>query len=279
MNSQKIEKYDLKNVELVFKSNYGIIYKGVSKKYGKIIIKKNLDKKNYYDSCKYYSAFKEMCLCKMYAINNDYNVQMFEYIAGRNLFTIPNFMERIKMGYNYFYDWSKHLKTLNNGDDISFKKMVYTMIKHLKKMTLSEDALKLMRKFETKANHFFKTYNNLYLLHGDLQHYNMLYDGKKVIAIDLSPLQASFAIEIAKFIENELFNNLNEIFQMLNAFLLVFKFEIINDDELLEGLFIDSCYRTFDSFIESGNQVEFEKGVLMNDQILEYIERRKNNEL
>ena len=93
-------------------------------------------------------------------------------------------------------------------------------------------------------------------------------------ATDLIDRQASFAIEIAKFIENELFNNIGNIFQILNAFLLIYKFEIISCDELLEGLFIDSCYRTFDTFIENKDVSELEKGIYMNYEILKFMESR-----
>ena len=148
------------------------------------------------------------------------------------------------------------------------------MIDSLKNMSLSSKVIKLVTEFEKRAKHFFKTYNNSYLLHGDLHHYNMLYDGKTVTAIDLSPRQASFAIEIAKFIENELFNNIDNIFQTLNTFLLIYKFEIISCDELLEGLFIDSCYRTFDTFIENKCVSELEKGIYMNYEILKFMESR-----
>lgn len=279
MNKQIINEYKLKNIELECKSNYGIIYKAISREYGKVIVKINLDKKNYYDSCTYYNFFRNMSLCKMYENNNKYSVQVLEYIAGNNLFTISDFMKRINLGYNYFYTWSKQLRMINNTNDISFENKVYTIIYRLKHMILPEEAIELVKKFENKSNHFFQNYNNLYLLHGDLHQYNMLYDGEKITAIDLSPQQASFSIEIAKFIENELFRNINNIFQILNTFLLVFKFDVINDDELLEGLFIDSCYRTFDSFIENENKSEFEKGLFMNNQILKYIERRGSSEL
>ena len=114
MNSQIVNEYNLKNVEIMCRSNYGIIYKAISREYGEVVVKINLDKNNYYDSCKYYKFFKKMRLCKMYANNSDYNVQVLEYIAGGNLFTVSDFMKRIKLGYNYFYDWSKQLIMTNN---------------------------------------------------------------------------------------------------------------------------------------------------------------------
>ena len=274
MDNQILKNYNLKNITLKCKSNYGIIYEVISEDYNKLIVKINLDKKNYHDSCKYYTYFKNMKLCKMYDNDDKNNIQLLEYINGDNLFCISDFNKRIKLGYDYFYNWSKKLITINNDKDISFERQVNVMIDSLKNMSLSSKVIKLVTELEKRAKHFFKTYNNSYLLHGDLHHYNMLYDGKTVTAIDLSPRQASFAIEIAKFIENELFNNIDNIFQILNTFLLIYKFEIINCDELLEGLFIDSCYRTFDTFIENKCVSELEKGIYMNYEILKFMESR-----
>ena len=274
MDNQILKNYNLKNITLKCKSNYGIIYEVISEDYNKLIVKINLDKKNYHDSCKYYTYFKNMKLCKMYDNDDKNNIQLLEYINGDNLFCISDFNKRIKLGYDYFYNWSKKLITINNDKDISFERQVNVMIDSLKNMSLSSKVIKLVTEFEKRAKHFFKTYNNSYLLHGDLHHYNMLYDGKTVTAIDLSPRQASFAIEIAKFIENELFNNIDNIFQTLNTFLLIYKFEIISCDELLEGLFIDSCYRTFDTFIENKCVSELEKGIYMNYEILKFMESR-----
>ncbi len=279
MNNQILNDYKLKSFKLMCKSNYGVIYEAASENYDKLIVKINLDKKNYYDSCKYYKYFKNMKLCKMYANDDNNNVQFLEYINGSNLFCVSDFNKRIKLGYDYFYNWSKNLIMINNANDISFESQVCIMINRLKRMTLPSNASILIKEFEKKTKHFFQTYNNSFLLHGDLHHYNMLYDGKKITAIDLSPQQASFAIEIAKFIENELFNNISNIFQILDTFLLIYKFDIINDDELLEGLFVDSCYRTFDSFVENKDKSEFEKGMFMNCQILKYIESRSYNGL
>lgn len=277
--SNVLNNYNLKNVKLKCKSNYGIIYEATSSNYNKLIVKFNLDKKNYYDSCKYYTYFKNMKLCKMYNNDNKNNIQFLEYISGDNLFSISDFNKRIKLGYDYFYNWSKNIIVVSNDYEISFENQVNIMISRLRNISLPSKTFKLITKFEKKSKHFFKTYNNSYLLHGDLHHYNMLYDGREITAIDLSPLQASFAIEIAKFIENELFSNSESIFQILNVFLSMYRFEIIDCDELLEGLFIDSCYRTFDSFIENENISEFEKGISINYQILKYIESRSDNEL
>lgn len=274
MDKQILKDYNLKNITLKCKSNYGIIYEAISEDYNKLIVKINFDKKNYHDSCKYYTYFKNMKLCKMYENDDKNNIQLLEYINGDNLFCISDFNKRIKIGYDYFYNWSTKIITINNDNDISFENQVNVMIDNLKNMSLSSKVIKLVTEFEKKAKHFFQTYNNSYLLHGDLHHYNMLYDGKTVTAIDLSPRQASFAIEIAKFIENELYNNIGNIFQILNTFLLIYKFEIISCDELLEGLFIDSCYRTFDTFIENKDVSELEKGIYMNYEILKFMESR-----
>ena len=55
---QILKDYNLKNITLKCKSNYGIIYEAISEDYNKLIVKVNFDKKNYHDSCKYYTYFK-----------------------------------------------------------------------------------------------------------------------------------------------------------------------------------------------------------------------------
>ena len=72
MDKQILKDYNLKNITLKCKSNYGIIYEAISEDYNKLIVKVNFDKKNYHDSCKYYTYFKNMKLCKMYE-NDDKN--------------------------------------------------------------------------------------------------------------------------------------------------------------------------------------------------------------
>lgn len=274
MNEKIINKYQLKNVELFCRSNYGIIYKAISEKYCNVIIKENHDNKNYFDSCKYYNKFYNMPLCKMYDRDDKFHIQILEFIKGNHLFDeVIDFNERINIGYNYFRNCKKHLVEIDD-EEISFEKAVNNMIENLKTLTLPDNNSRLIKEFELKSNHFFKTYNNSYLIHGDLHHDNMLYCNGKIVAIDLSPRQASFAIEVAKFIENELFNQIEKTSQILDNILSLYKFHSIEEDELLEGLFIDSCYRTFDSFLEEREDANFEKGINMNEQILKYLERR-----
>ena len=274
MNDEIIEEYELSNIVLLCKSNYGIIYKCLSNIYGDVVIKINMDRKNFENSCKYYNSFKGLPLCDLYAYNHMNQVQFLKYINGKTLFDIDDFEKRVKLCYNYLKNWEHNLKIVDDNE-LSFETKTYDMLAHLKSSELSEKARNLLVDFDEAARNFFNKYNNCYLLHGDLHHDNMLYDGQQIIAIDLSPLKASFSIEIAKFIENELFQNVDEIDEKLNYILNIFNFDIITKEELLEGLFVDSCFRTFDSYLEGREDADLEHGINMNQRILKYIQKRR----
>lgn len=273
MNNNLLEKYKITKIGLLCKSNYGLIYKAISDIYGLIIIKINKDSNNYNYSCKYYNQFDNLSLCKMYAHEDDKKLQILEFVKGNNLFSVSDFNSRIKLGYNYLHNWSNNVKHTDD-EEISFEHKVINIINELDRMNLSNKATNVKKAFLSIAKDFFKKYDNTYLIHGDLHHYNLIYDGSNVVAIDLSPQVASFAIEVAKFIENELFINIENLDETLDSVLNLFKFDIISEKELLEGLFIDSCYRTFDSLIESGETLDFNKGLYMNEKIYEYIKKR-----
>lgn len=274
MNDEIIKEYELSNIVFLCKSNYGIIYKCLSNIYGDVVIKINMDKENFENSCKYYDSFKGLPLCELYSYNRMNQIQVLKYIKGEKLCDIDDFEKRIKLGYNYLKKWEQNLKIIDDNK-LSFETKTYEMLAYLKSSELSEKARNLLVDFDDVARNFFNKYNNSYLLHGDLHHDNMLYDGQQIIAIDLSPLKASFSIEVAKFIENELFQNVDEIDEKLNYILNIFNFDIISKEELLEGLFVDSCFRTFDSYVEGREDANLEQGIDMNQRILKYVQRRR----
>ena len=273
MNKLFLKKYKIKDFNLFCKSNYGVLYKATSEIYGPVIIKANKDSENYKNSCKYYNMFNNLPLCKMYAHYDKEQIQVLEFINGNKLFDIKEFNLRLRISYNYLKKWSNNLNQVED-ETMLFEHKVSHIIKRINEIDLEDNIIELIDSFESMSKHFFENYNNLYLIHGDLHHDNMIYDGNDITAIDLSPEIASFAIEVAKFIENELFMDVDNINRILDKILEVFKFDIINEKELLEGLFIDSCYRTFDSLFENGKNNDFEKGIYMNKCILNYIKSR-----
>ena len=135
----------------------------------------------------------------------------------------------------------------------------------------------LLFNFKNHFKNFNSKYNKLYLIHGDLHYNNLIYTGNNLIAIDPSPKIASFAIEVAKFIENELYININLIEKKLDFIVKIFRFNIISEEELLEGLFIDSCRRTFDSYLKGDDEQTFIRGIKVNNKIFNYLEGRKSN--
>jgi hypothetical protein len=274
MNDEIVKQYQLKEIIKICIANHGILYKAISLKYGSVVVKINTDVENYFNSCRYYPLFKNLPICKLYANNDKYHIQILEYISGKNLFSIENVKERIELSFNFFKKWSENLLHIKDYT-IWYQNKVCNMIQIINKICLTGDLNYLFKRFVVASKHFFAIYDNSFLLHGDLHQFNMLYD-RNIISVDLTPKIASFAIEIAKFIENELFAQQYKVGYLLDLFVKYYRFKIIDTDEILEGLFIDSCYRTFESFMENGNRNDLLKGTLINANILNYIEGRND---
>lgn len=259
---------------MLYKSHNSIIYKCVTDKCEEIVIKKFLDKKYFDTSIIFYNNFPKLPLCHLYDVDNKNEIQILEYVEGVTISRIKDYKKRLKVGFEFLNSWSFCVKTMEI-EELMYSKIVDNMLNECSKITLFFEAKILLNNFKKYFENFNSKYNTSYLIHGDLHYDNLIYNGKNLIAIDPSPKIASFAIEVAKLIENELFIDVNLIEEKLNQVIKIFKFDIIGEEELLEGLFIDSCRRTFDSYLRGDDEQTFIKGIKVNNEILNFLERRK----
>lgn len=271
-----MNKFQIQKIDLLHASQNSIVYECLSNKYGKIIIKKYLDEKYFNKSNKFFNNFANLPMCHLYYVDNKNKIQVLEYIEGVTISKIKNYKKRLILGFNFLNNWASHVKTMQENE-LLYSGLVVEMLNECNTLNLFPEAENLLFNFKNHFKNFNSKYNKLYLIHGDLHYNNLIYTGNNLIAIDPSPKIASFAIEVAKFIENELYININLIEKKLDFIVKIFRFNIISEEELLEGLFIDSCRRTFDSYLKGDDEQTFIRGIKVNNKIFNYLEGRKSN--
>lgn len=259
-------------------TDYGIIYLGKSTNSKKIIIKVDKDITHFKSVSKYRNYFVNKPICKIFDCDENENIILMEYIDGICLFKISNFYDRLELAYSYFKAWCNFPIVLSNvnykEEDIYYKNKIIDLENKLNiPQTIDKFGLKFLHeKFKYYVDHFFGKYPDNNLLHGDLHQNNMLYDGKHITAIDLSPVIGNIAFELTRYIENELYFTINNFNQCLNQMLDKFCESLINREQLVEALYVDSYFRMLDSIYEGVCPKDIARARLITINILNYIE-------
>mgnify|MGYP000953069979 CR=1 FL=1 len=110
-----------------------------------------------------------------------------------------------------------------------------------------------------------------YLIHGDLNSRNILVqDDEKMKVIDLSPIIGCIELELVRYIEDELFSNIEKFDNIIEFIIEKNDNNIFDKNRLLKLLSVDSFYRTFDSYFIGDTTEIIGKGILLSKKIFNW---------
>lgn len=239
---------------------YNYIYKGQP-----CLIKIFYNKKEFKTLKKYYKFLKNKYIYNIHKFKM--NSLIMDKVEGTTLIkTYSNFEKRIKVVSKLFYNWFKVIKYVRNYSNITYENIVKKQLKTLKKHPMDKELQMLYNRYKS----FFYDHplrGKRYLLHGDININNILCNKKDIKLIDASPIFGIKELELVKYIEDEIFIHNNAA--VLSKILSEFKLLNIDVFELKKALFIDSCYRTFDSYLEHQSTEIINKGIKINNDLYE----------
>lgn len=234
-----IEKFNLKNVELISDSTYNILFFANNDEFGEIILKIEL-------------PFKELTIresealkinngtgsCKCYYSNVDDGVILLErLLPGISLGTIDDLGKRVEIFLEVLQKFD--VKLNNNNELPTYKEILNrsTNIAH-------ED-----KRFEPVLNHLGIA-NNLYkeieednesnyLLHSDFHKDNILLSNNEWKAIDPHGFIGDKALDIAIFVQNELEKTEYSEQDITNILSIITKYCDVSDKKIIKALYVN----------------------------------------
>lgn len=226
-----IYKYELEDIRLADKLSINLVLFAKSRQYGNVVLKIIPSKTliSEVSAIKHYDS-KYSVIC--YDYDKEDKVMLLELLSpGISLFNLENLEQRIKTFSNIAINLM--FNTENKGDFKSFEKRFNDKIICVEQNT--EEFLEIINIINTGIQLYKELKEkNLpkYVLHGDLQHHNILKSGDKWKAIDPHGIIAEKAFETAPFILNEIKHYNTNINELDNMILLISKY-FKEDKELI----------------------------------------------
>lgn len=229
---KNISKYELKDIRLANKLTINLVLFAKSRQYGNVVLKitPGTTVISEVSAIKHYSS-KYSTIC--YDYDKEDKVMVLELLSpGTSLFNLDNLEERIKtfsnIAINLMFD------TENKCDFKIFEKRFNDKIICVEQN--KEEFLDIINVINTGIQ-FYKELKEInlpkYVLHGDLQHRNILKSGNKWKAIDPHGIIAERAFETAPFILNEFKHYKTDIDELNNMISLISKY-FKEDKKLIE---------------------------------------------
>lgn len=233
-----INKYKIENIELVDNLSINLVLKAKSQQYGNIILKIAPATRTLISEAsalEYYSSkYSAMC----YYYDEEDETMILELLSpGINLFDLDNQEERIKVFSNIANNIMFNPE--NNENFKIFEKRFYDKIMCVEENKEEFLDIKEIIDMSIQVYNTIKSKNlPKYVLHGDLQHKNILKSEDNWKVIDPHGIVAERAFETSIFILSEFIHNNMKVSELNNLISSVSKYFLENEEILKNALFV-----------------------------------------
>lgn len=262
-------------LEQFIRTSNGVIYKYNDVKYGLILIKMFDDYCEYKKIKKYYKNYQNIdCLYKIFLFDDRGFIKM-EFVRGGLLKDkYESVYERIIIMLNFFEEWVQKLPIISYNYNDSYLYLLENQFNRIKTNCDNEKLLDVLYLYKKCIENVSNIDYNC-LIHGDLNFGNILVqDDGRIRVIDLSPIIGCIELELVRYIEDELFSNIEKFDNIIKFIIEENHNNIFNKDKLLKLLSVDCFYRTFDSYFLGDNNEIIDKGIVLSKKIFNW--RYKN---
>lgn len=247
-----LEKWEITDYEINESSHFGIILLCESKKYGRCVLKIIPPFINRYEREKQcYFSLSPNFMCKLYDFDEAQSALLMKCVEQKQYEGLSVQKDAVIELFKRVFENSREASSLKGEEDI-FPDYYEQLSNKLNENDFEYKNSEIMNYVaEAKALYEKKFINDkLYLIHGDLHSYNMLYDSGKLVAVDPIGFLAPEEFELVRFIGTELTDNINTISDSLEAALDTFE-SFANRERIIDALFIDVVFRLHNSISEN----------------------------
>ena len=181
-----------------------------------------------------------------------------------------NIYKRIIVMLNFFEEWVKKLPVVPFNYNDSYLYLLESQFNRIEDNCNNEMLLDVLYLYK-KCIDDVSDIEYDYLIHGDLNSRNILVqDDEKMKVIDLSPIIGCIELELVRYIEDELFSNIEKFDNIIEFIIEKNDNNIFDKNRLLKLLSVDSFYRTFDSYFIGDTTEIIGKGILLSKKIFNW---------
>lgn len=198
------QKWNLTNLFILKDLSYNFICTAKSSIYGDVVLKIGIPSSEFMTELKALSNFKDDLICQVYDYDRECGAILLErIIPGDNLLTANN-DEWLKIAADISYKLPVEIEDNDLFPD--YKDWINkAFIRAKKENKMDEDMLNLIDKAENIFYDIEKMNYRKVLLHGDLHHWNILFnENKGWKAIDPKGVTGISVMESARFLDNQI---------------------------------------------------------------------------
>lgn len=198
------DKLSLTNVEMPNKDEKNYICFAHSKRYGEIVLKFGTSHWELVREAEALRLYNGNSICKCFEVDLENDVLILERInPGYNLHAVSDVNERIEIYVNLL-----HQLTKNAEPDVKMPKYRDLLDRTFRKASENVEKYFSVLEYLETAKYYFQEIEAekrpQYMLHGDLNHRNILKSNENWVTIDPLGVIGEMPFETARFIRNEL---------------------------------------------------------------------------
>ena len=198
------KKWSLSNLSVVEDLSFNFICTAKSSIYGDVVLKIGIPNTEFFTEVNALSNFKDDMICKIYDYDKEYGAILLErIIPGDNLLTVNN-DKWLEIAADISYKLPVEIEDNDLFPDYKdWINKAFNRARSEKKM--NRNMLNLVDKAETIFYELEKMNYKKVLLHGDLHHWNILFnENKEWKAIDPKGVIGISVMESARFLDNQI---------------------------------------------------------------------------
>lgn len=282
LNASKWEVNDLKFINSYSTS---LIFKGVSRAYGPVIMKFSRDSHEFKNEVQALKSFDGDVISKLYEVDLDNLVLLEEAIEPgtvleqeKNLNTRLNEFCKLLGQMHFSEGYSKPHDTLESDcHDKSYKDWVFNITDFMEKQKEWHDVTAHMKRAKDYFIELSEAFPSEKLLHGDFHYYNILQTDTGYKVIDPKGVRGNWIFDIPRYVLNEFWDEADDlrVDDTINKVITFLSNNLKLDAQILYKLLYIEGTMAMCWNIESGSDITEKEDIL---ETIEWLEKYLNSD-
>lgn len=254
------ERWQVTSLELIQSFSVNLVLKGMTEKYGPVVMKIARDKDEFASEATALSHYNTSAICQLYEVDFNHMVLLEQAIEpGYMLVKEDNLNKRLDAFcslFNGLHSMDENTNNYTNREGYSYRSYKDWIFRITDYMT-KQDGWKALAVEMERAKLYFcelsETYNRVNLLHGDFHYYNIIKDSDGYTIIDPKGVIGDPVFDIPRYMLNEFWDEedddkvdqtVEQVFKVLSEVLNV-PIDVLSKLLYLEGV-MSVCWNVED---------------------------------